>query len=188
MLTSLSNLFYRLSSGTTAALATGVYVAFMILVMAPQSQAMLELTDAWGAPDGHFFYTPTELYAHLDTWTSEGKQLYINFRLGLDPLWALAYTAFLITISSIAMRYALRTEDWRRLLNVPLIIPLLLDISENLLGIALVAAHPQQIPALALLTACITSAKWTTLALAHAIMLYALIAAANKKIKTCNVF
>jgi len=127
-----------------------------------------------GAPDGHLFYTPTELYAQISTWGDAGRNHYISFRLGLDPVWALAYTSFLITITSVALRRATQPDDRRRLLNLTPLIPMSADLAENLMGIALMSAYPNKLEWLAWLTATTSCFKWVTLGLAHLLMLYAL--------------
>ena len=155
----------------------------MMAIMVPHGETMVLLTDNWSAPDGHFYYSPEELYSHLANWSEAGRTHYINFRLGPDPVWALAYTAFLITITSVALRYTSEAHDHRRLLNLFPLIPMLLDISENFMGIALVSAYPRQLPLLAVITAVTTTSKWLTLAVAHLIMIYALLKALRLRIR-----
>ena len=138
-LTALSNGCYRISSVTTAIVATLIYGWFIATVMPQQSADSQEYAGEWGAPDRHLFYTPDELYSEISTWDQDGRSDYINFRLGLDILWALAYTAFLVGWISVPLRYAFPDEDPRRLLNVFPFITLLCDYSENALGILLVA-------------------------------------------------
>jgi hypothetical protein len=178
MISSLSSVLYRLSNRYTVVLSILIYGGFLSQVMAPQAAFMLEFTGSWGSPDGHFFYTPDVLYENLALWKDEGKQHYINFRLGLDPFWALTYGAFLVTIISVALRAAGGSHK-SSLLNLVPLAPVLADIGENFLGIALVSALPERLDWLAWLTTCITSFKWITLVIAHLIMVYALAVAAQ---------
>jgi len=168
---------YRVASWRSILLAAFVYGLFLAQVMAPQGAAMRELAGDWGAPDGHFFYTPAQLYAEIGGWSSAAKEQYISFRLGLDPLWACTYAALLILVTSAALRRLLFTAHPWYPLNLLALVPAGADISENFLGIALVAMLPDRSDALAWLTAGITACKWTSLALAHLVMAVAVVAA-----------
>lgn len=136
---------------------------------------------SWGTPDQKFFYTPDELYSGIATWGEAGRQSYIAFRLGLDILWALAYTSFLVTITSVALRSALQPHESKQLLNLLPLIPLLADYSENALGVVITSNFPTRFESLAWLAAIATCLKWLSLAFAHLVMLYALGAAARNK-------
>ena len=96
----------------------------------------------------------------------------------LDPLWALTYTAFLVFLTSVALRYCQADRDWRRNLNVLPLIPMSADLLENLFGMLLMTAYPERLEWLAWLAAATSSLKWASLGLAHLIMLYALALAA----------
>jgi hypothetical protein len=171
----LSDWLYRCSSWQTIIVAIFIYGLFMSAVMIPHAEEMRSFAGDWGAPDGHLFYTPDELYAEVSKWGDAGRSNYINFRLGLDPLWALAYTSFLITITSVALRRATPTDDRRRVLNLLPLIPMCADLAENALGIALMSVYPTELNWLAWLTAVTSCFKWLTLALAHVLAVYALI-------------
>jgi hypothetical protein len=181
MLKSLSLLLQRISSGYTIAFAIAVYAIFISQVMPAESERSFLYAGEWGSPDGHFFYTPDELYAAISTWGDDGRQAYIEFRLGLDIIWALTYTAFLIAVTSCALRSALAPDDNRQLLNVFALIPMCCDLLENALGITLASNFPERMDNIAWIATGITSVKWSSLAVAHAIMLYALILAAIKR-------
>jgi hypothetical protein len=169
----ISDWLYRYSNWPALLLITLLYAYFIAFVMAPQATSMQLLIGDWGAPDGHLFYTPDTLYTQLLGWSIAGQQHYINFRVGLDPIWAFIYSTFLVVSIGIALRYATAWDDKRRTLNLFPLIPMLADLSENLLGITLVYTLPQRIDWLAWLTALTTGTKWLTLAAAHLIMLYA---------------
>ncbi|MFQ5634501.1 MAG: hypothetical protein ACE5G3_04120 [Gammaproteobacteria bacterium] len=173
----LSIRLYRLASGGTVALSVSLYAIFLIAVMAPESERVKTYAGEWGSPDGHLFYTPAEFYGEIGAWGDTGRAHYVDFRLGLDPVWALVYTAFLVTITSVALRRAFTTGDRRRLLNLVALLPLLADLTENALGIALVSAYPARLDWLAWLTTAVSAFKWTTLGVAHLVMLYAVTAA-----------
>ena len=151
--------------------------------MVPESETVATFAGDWGSPDGHWFYTPDELYREISTWGEAGRAHYVDFRLGLDPVWAFAYTAFLITITSVALRNAFAPDDRRRQLNIIALIPMLADLSENALGIFLVSAYPDRFDTLAWITALVSAFKWTTLTIAHLVMLYALGAAMTRFIR-----
>ena len=177
MLLKLSQVLYRLSSWQTILISTLIYAAFLAGVMIPHGAEMQSFAGDWGAPDGHLFYTPEILYAHVATWGDAGRQHYIDFRLGLDPFWALTYTAFLVTITSVALRRAIAADDRRRLLNLLPLAPMVADLTENMLGIIVITGYPARMDALVWLTASVSCFKWLSLGLAHLFMLYAVVLA-----------
>jgi len=170
----LSLWFYRWSSWQTIVITTLLYALFISQVMVPHSALMESFAGQWGAPDGHIFYTPDELYAQVDTWGDAGRKHYIDFRLGLDPLWALVYTSFLIGTISVTLKRATLATDRRRLLNLLPLAPMCADLTENILGIIIMSAYPDRLDALAWLTTATSGFKWITLGLAHVVLLYAL--------------
>ena len=173
----LSAWLHRFSSPVTIVLSIVLYGVFLFFVMVPESETVATFAGDWGSPDGHWFYTPDELYREISTWGEAGRAHYVDFRLGLDPVWAFAYTAFLITITSVALRRAFKPSNWQHQLNIFALIPMLADLTENALGIILVSSYPDRIETLAWITASVSSLKWLTLTIAHLIMLYALGAA-----------
>lgn len=172
---SLSKRLYRYSSWHSVVAATLLYALFLSQVMVPHAAEMRSFAGDWGAPDGHLFYTPGELYAHISTWGTEGRNHYVRFRLGLDPLWAFTYTAFLIAVSSVALRKSTPENDPRRHLNLVPLIPMCADLLENALGIAVVSSIPARLDWLAALMGAVSLTKWTSLAAAHLILLYSLL-------------
>jgi hypothetical protein len=177
LLAKLSNFLYKISSWQTILIATAVYAAFLAGVMIPHGAEMQSFAGDWGAPDGHLFYTPETFYSHLATWGDAGRQHYIDFRLGLDPLWALSYTGFLVTVISVALRRATAASDSRRTFNLWPLAPMLADLTENMLGIIVVANYPSQFDWLVWVTASVSCFKWLSLILAHLLMIYALVIA-----------
>ena len=180
---SLSKLLYRWSSWRSVLAITLLYGFFLTQVMVPHAAEMQRFAGTWGAPDGHFFYTPTNLYSHISTWDDDGRRHYVRFRLGLDPLWAVIYTAFLITLGSIALRRATTEHDVRRLLNLVPLIPMSADLLENGMGITIVSALPTQIIWLATLMGVTSLVKWTSLAMAHLLLLYSLALAVRRMVQ-----
>ena len=176
----LSAWLHRWSSVVTIIISIGLYGLFLVYVMIPEGETVATFAGDWGSPDGHVFYTPDTLYAELATWGDAGRAHYVAFRLGLDPVWALVYTAFLVTITSVALRRACPPADRRRQLNVVALLPMLADLTENALGMMLVTNYPLRLDTLAWLTASVSGFKWVTLAIAHMIMLYAVGAAVRR--------
>lgn len=164
----------ELSNWRAALLITLVYALFLSQVMAPQGAMMAASAGPWGAPDGHFYYSVDELYAAINSWPAAARDSYTRFRMGLDPLWALVYSSWLVILTGIGLRRGTRPQShWRLLVLFPLL-PMLADLGENLCGIVLVSALPERLDILARLTAVITAFKWTTLAAAHAVMIASL--------------
>lgn len=174
---SLANRLDRLSSGWTIALAVALYALFLTTIMPTQSMESRAYAGDWGGPDRHFFYTPDDLYARIATWGAAGRQQYIDFRLGLDLGFALTYTAFLVTVTGVAIRKAWPGVPQRRRLLLVALVPMSCDLLENALGIGLVGAFPTRWDGIAWLATSVTALKWISLALAHGVMLSALWAA-----------
>jgi len=179
----LSDWLRGLSSGYTILASLTVYIIFIGMVMAPESELVAKYAGDWGSPDGHLFYTPDELYAQIELWGSAGRAHYVDFRLGLDPVWALVYTAFLVTVISVALRNTFPADDRRQLLNLFPLLPMLGDLTENALGMILISSFPTRYDGLAWLTAFVSGFKWITLIIAHLIMLHALGIAAAARIR-----
>ena len=157
-----------------------IYAFYLTSVMPAQSIESQVYAGSWGGPDGHFLYMPDELYAQVATWGASGRQQYINFRLGLDVGFALTYAAFLITITSVAVRQAWPGEVRRRRLALVALLPMACDLLENALGIGLVAAFPARLNAVAWLTTSVTALKWVSLVVAHGVMVCAIVAACRR--------
>jgi len=164
-----------------ALLATLAYTAFLATVMPAQSAASRSYAGDWGGPDRHVFYTPDKLYTEIATWGDAGRQQYVDFRLGWDIGFALAYGAFLVSWTGLALG---RAWPGRQRLRRWLLLPVLtvaLDWLENGLGIALVRSFPARHDALAWLATTVTALKWGSLVLAHGVLLVAAVKAAGNR-------
>jgi hypothetical protein len=175
--------FSRRSNWRIILVVALLYQVFLLQVMAPHAEEMQRFAGDWGAPDGHFYYTPDKLYAELGAWDEAGRSHYINFRLSLDPVWALLYTAFLVVTISVCTRRLFASDSRVHLLNLLPLLPMLADLTENFLGIVLVANLPARLDALAMLTAVITATKWSTLVAAHILMLLLVVCAVWAELK-----
>jgi hypothetical protein len=176
-----------LSSGWTILLAVMLYALYLAVIMPGQSAESRTYAGDWGGPDRHFFYTPDELYAQVATWGDAGRWQYIDFRLGLDIGFALTYSAFLVTVTGVAIRAAWPGKPRRRLLLLAPLVPMACDLLENALGIALVALFPRRLDGLAWLAAGVTGLKWVSLAVAHGIMVWVVVAAAMRTRRSSRV-
>ena len=182
ILTAVSKLFYGVFNIWTALAVTAVYGWFISTVMPQQSLDSAAYASTWGAPDRHFFYTPDELYTEIPNWDDAGRHDYISFRLGLDIIWALAYTGFLVGWISLLLQRIWPSDHPGRLLNIFPLIALLADYCENGLGIWLVANADIRMDAIAWLAALISATKWSALILAHVILIFAVATVMLKKI------
>jgi hypothetical protein len=156
-------------------------VFFLATVMPAQSAAGRAYENAWGTPDRHLVYSPDEFYTAVATWGAAGRQDYIDFRLGLDIVWAFAYTAFLVFAIGCAARVAFGRGDRRRLLNLAPLPTIVLDYAENATGIFLVGAFPVRHDATAWLATAMTAGKWLTLVAAHGVLAYAVVMAVRAR-------
>jgi len=182
MLKRLSSLLDRASHAYTLLALTLVYAWFLGVVMPAQSEQSQAYAGDWGAPDRQLFYTPDELYTQIATWGEAGRRDYVDFRLGLDIAWALTYAGFLAIAISLAARRAFPPGDRRRWLNLVPLLPLACDLTENALGIVLVANYTKRLDALAWLAAALTAAKWLLVASAHVVLVFVLAAALRKRL------
>jgi hypothetical protein len=173
----LSASVYRVSRPPVLLAAIALYAVFLSTVMPRQAEDSRAYAGDWGAPDRHFFYTPADFYRHIPAWPEAGRRDYIGFRLGWDIGWALAYTAFLATATSLALRRAFPDGHPQRRLNLATLVPGLLDLAENAAGIVLVANADTRLDLLAWFGASLTATKWLTLAVAHLVLGYALLRA-----------
>lgn len=173
-LTALSARLHGASRVWTLLVAVAVYGFFLATIMPQQSADSRAYAGEWGGPDRHLFYTPDELYSHIPSWPTWGRQDYIGFRLGWDIGWALAYTAFLVIATSLALRRGFPPNHSQRRLNLAALVPGLLDLAENAAGIVLIANADERLNTLAWLAASLTGAKWITLVIAHLVLVYAL--------------
>lgn len=173
----LSALLYSASSVLTIAVAIIAYGYFLAEVMPAQSERSATYAGPWGAPDRHFSYSPDEFYQNVAGWGAAGRADYVSFRLGLDIGWALTYTAFLVTLTSAALRRSVAPASRLRLLNLAPLVTMVSDLAENALGIWLVSDQATRLDAVVWLASSITTIKWTSLVIAHIILAVALIAA-----------
>ena len=165
---------YRAANAWTLLAAIALYGFFLASVMPQQARDSQAYADDWGAPDRHLFYTPDKLYQHVPDWPAAGRQDYIQFRLGWDIGWAFTYTLFLVSATGLALRRAFPAGHPQRRLILAALVPGLLDLAENAVGIVLVANADTRLDGLAWFAASLTATKWVTLALAHAILVYAI--------------
>ena len=183
----LANRLESLSSGWTILVAVAFYGFYLTTIMPAQSAESRTYAGDWGGPDRHLFYTPDELYAQVATWGDAGRQQYIDFRLGLDIGFALAYAAFLITITGVALGKAWPGDARRRLLLLLPLVPMTCDLLENALGIWVVGSFPQRLDGLAWLSTGVTGMKWVSLVVAHGVMLFALVGASRSAFRRDRV-
>lgn len=174
----LSTLLYRIAGFPSLLAITLVYVSFLIIVMPGQAAASREYAGAWGAPDRQLFYTPAEFYRQVGDWPPAGRAHYVRFRLGPDIAWAAVYTGWLAIATSLVLGRLWAPTDPRRLLNLPALLPGLLDLLENGLGILLVLNHSLRLDPLVWLAATVTAAKWGSLVAGHLLLMAALAALA----------
>lgn len=177
MLERISGLLYRRSSLPAGIVITLIYAWFIATVMPEQSAQSSAYAGEWGAPDRHVFYTPDELYAAVSAWGDAGRRDYIDFRLGADIVWAMAYTGFLAIWISYALRHAAPTGARLSRVNTFPLLTMAADYLENALGIILVGAYPERFDTVAWLAAMTTALKWLTLGISHLLLLTAIVLA-----------
>jgi len=173
-LTHITEWFYRFSNRYTLLAVCLLYGYFLRVIMPAETVNMATYTSDWGIPDGQFFYTAETFYQEIALWSAEGIESYINFRLSLDILWAMIYTGFLVITISLCLATTTNSNEWQRSLNLFPLIPMLCDLSENFLAVFLLSAYPQIYSSLVLLCSTLTGFKWSSVIVAHLILLYAI--------------
>lgn len=168
----ITEFFYRLSNRYSLVVICLLYAYFLSTIMPAETAKMAEYTSEWGIPDGQFFYTSDIFYREISQWPEAGIEGYIHFRLTLDIVWALVYTSFLITSISLCLAATTHSTDWQRSLNVFPLIPMCCDLSENFLAAWLVSSYPATFDSLVMLCAGLTGFKWSSVLVAHLILLY----------------
>lgn len=156
----ISDAWYRISNGRTAAVALIIFVAFTALVLPGQSRESASISGETGSPDLSFYYTRDDLYEMAEAYGVEGRAAYIKARFTFDVAWPIVYTFFLsTTISWAFLKFS--TPDgkiWR--LNVLPVLGALFDYLENASTSLVMFRYPSLSPPVDFLASWFTLLKW----------------------------
>jgi hypothetical protein len=156
----ISDAWYRISNGRTAAVALFIFMAFTALVLPGQSRESASISGETGSPDLSFYYTRDELYEMAEAYGEEGRAAYIRARFTFDVAWPIVYTFFLsTTISWIILKTSSPDERiWR--LNLLPVLGALFDYLENVSTSLVMYRYPSLTPTVDSLASWFTLLKW----------------------------
>lgn len=161
MLTKLSSLFYRISSGPVTLIALLIFFLFVVFVLPKQAQRAEVVSKGAGSPDTSYFYSSTDLYNMAETYGVEGRAAYVHARFTFDLIFPLTYLFFLTTSISWALAHAAPNAGSRwRLLNLFPAFGFLFDYLENVATSAVMLNYPNHTPVLDSLAPVFTLVKW----------------------------
>ena len=117
--------------------------------------------DAAGPIDLEFSYSPDKVYQMIETYSEEGRTLYIKSTLGIDVPYPVIYTITYILLLLLLFKKVFPTNErihpWALL---PLII-FVADMLENTGIILMLKNFPERLDTVARIGSVFTSIKWT---------------------------
>ncbi len=160
MFITLSNWLQRVSKGWLVAVATAIFVLFLILILPAQTKSMMAYSAHVGSPDMSFAYTPADLYRMAESYGPAGRSAYIQARFTFDLVWPLVYTLFLsVTTSWLLLKLPGINTKWFLLNQLP-VIGMLADYTENITASIVMAKYPQLTPGVDYLAPIFSLVKW----------------------------
>lgn len=178
-----SHVIYKFSRGWVVLVALFIFVVFLAFVLPAESAKAAVSSGGAESPDTSFFYTRADLYRMAEAFGKAGRAAYVRARFSFDIVWPLAYTFFLLTVTSWALLRVLPTESRWRLLNLAALPALVFDYLENVSAALVMTRYPQMTAVFDWLAPFATVLKWLTLSLAFLVMLAALLSTLVKVIK-----
>ena len=130
----LSSIFYRLSRGWVAILATIAFALFMAFVLPAQATAAEAATGGIGSPDTSFWYTPDQLRSFAEAYGESGRAAYLRARWTFDLIYPLVYGFFFVATISWCLQAFLRQDSTWRLLNLVPFSGMIFDYLDNFEG------------------------------------------------------
>lgn len=154
----------RRSGGATAVLLTlGIALSVFVLNhLTPIPTGVVALHDITGGQpifDQSPSFDRAEVLARLDAFGADGRALYQRFTYTGDLLFPLSVLLFLLTFARFSARQLARTAIWIPYLTILPIAWFAFDMLENTLVFSLIAAFPDERPALAAILGPVTAIK-----------------------------
>ena len=160
MLRRISQTLQAASSPWTAALASAVFLSFLVFFLPRQAARSPAGTENLPAPDTSLLYSGEDLYRLAGDYGEEGRKEYIQDRFTFDLIFPLAYGFFLTLWIGLALkRIHPRLAGWR-LLNLFPPAGMAFDYLENISTSAVMAAYPDRIPIFQAAAPAFTLTKW----------------------------
>jgi len=170
MISRLSDLLSRISSGRTLLLSFLVFMIFPLFAL-PWLGRQVDLSSEPGeAYELLFVSTPEELYSSFEGYGEQGRKVYALGTATIDMAFPVASALFQGILITMLLRRAFPSRPrWQRLNLLPSGAALL-DVTENLGLLVLLWSYPGRLTGLAAVTALITVFKWTMVGLSFLTM------------------
>jgi len=161
-------------SRTPVLVAAGIVFAGFIAFVLPHQKEMTEpFTGKAGSPGLSFYPTPDRVYEMAESYGEAGRSVYTKTLLTYDLAWPLVYSLFFLICINRTLGYV-HGGKGSRLCAVALL-PLLLDVGENILAVIIMTAYPATLYSAARVMAAMTCLKWVTMGAATCLLAYGLI-------------
>lgn len=158
MLSSLSQYFYRTSTGIRVLLSLVLMMLFNILIFPAMQQRMGTFVNPL---DMRFGFTAGEALAFLNLLGVEGRSVYLFVESVIDVLYPFVYTAFTVLSLSFFYRHLLPQNSSWRMINVVLpLLTMLADFAENSGIVLMLIGFPDAVATHASWTAIGNQLKW----------------------------
>lgn len=168
MWVSLSNFFYRISTGWLVLAALVVILLFMIFALPGQSNGEVQFAVV---PDLSIYYSARSLYRMAETYGEEGRAAYIYARFTFDLVWPIVYGLFLITIISWIYGRILSVEGMWKNLNLVPFLGMLSDYLENISTSIVLWRFPAVTPVISSLAGIFTLSKWILIGISFVLLI-----------------
>jgi hypothetical protein len=159
----LDRIWGALRRGATGRNILILLVLFLLfnMVLLPMAGARIEsLSGGIGPLDLRFTYSPAEAYSALAAYGRAGRLFYLIIELTADLVYPIIYTLFFsLALTFLFQRGLPPAHPLQRAGLVPLA-GLLFDLLENAGLALLLLVYPQELPAVAAVTAIFTLVKW----------------------------
>ncbi len=174
MLANLSNTLHKLSSKTWLILLALAVEIFFFTQLAPAMQSQI----AAGPLDLKPFYTPTEAFATIESYSPEARAAYRTFEMTADIIHPIAYVLFYGLLMSVLLQRAFPSTSVFQKFNVAPAISWCFDMIENICIITMLSVYPSKPALVAWISGISTSLKWAFFAATMIMILVSLVKAA----------
>jgi hypothetical protein len=173
----ISDYLWRIAGWKTFVVALAVYMIFGGYVMPKGAEHINQLNGA-GCKilDLQFHYTPNEAREIISCYTAEGRAFAIKFNLIADSVYPVCYTfLFIIIIGWIYKSVAQKNGAVPAYIHLLPLVTTILDYCENTGIVIMHSSYPDVSNTTATVTAALTAAKWSSLAVQLIIIIYGLL-------------
>lgn len=137
-----------------------IMVLFLMLILPNEAAKAAAYTPDGASFDTSFFYTPSEVYPKIASYTAEGRAAYIYARWTFDLAFPFAYGFFCLTAIAFG---GTRLPIGKKILRLWILLPILaiiFDLAENTAVSLAMVNFPHQSTFLAFAAAVATLTKW----------------------------